>query len=407
MERTLALPEGWKIKKMPEVVIWGSGGTPTATEKAYYENGTIPWLVIGDLNDGIVTSSASKITELGLQNSSAKIIPPGTLLVAMYGSIGKLGITGITCCTNQAIAFAKELHGVTTKYMFYYMALMKSKLISMGKGGTQKNISQTVLKSLDVVVPPLPEQERIVAKIEELFSQLDSGVETLKKAKQQLAVYQQAVLKEAFINNSNWHCCRLGDVIEVLTDYHSNGSYKTLKENVALLDHPDYAIMVRSTNFEKNDFINDLKYINKHSYDFLRKSQLYGGEVLMGKIGNAGRVYYLHKLSGPMSLAMNMFAMRFKPYIESKFVYYYLISPRATEDIQKYVKGVGTPTIDKKSVRSIAFSYPEVCTQMRIVKRLESELSICDSIEQTIDAALQQAEALRQSILKKAFEGSL
>ena len=136
------LPQGWKIKKMPDVVKWGSGGTPKATVREYYENGTIPWLIIGDLNDGLVTKSASKITQAGLENSSAKMIPAGTLLVAMYGSIGKLGITGIECCTNQAIAYAKELHGVTTQYMYYYMMLMKSKLISMGKGGTQKNISQ-------------------------------------------------------------------------------------------------------------------------------------------------------------------------------------------------------------------------------------------------------------------------
>ena len=140
MDKKTALPSHWEIKKMTEVVTWGSGGTPKATEKSYYENGTIPWLIIGDLNDGIVNSSLSKITELGLKNSSAKMIPVGTLLVAMYGSIGKLGITGIECCTNQAIAFAKELHGVTTKYMFYYMSMIKPKLISMGKGGTQKNI---------------------------------------------------------------------------------------------------------------------------------------------------------------------------------------------------------------------------------------------------------------------------
>lgn len=74
-----SLPQNWKIKPMPEVVKWGSGGTPKATERSYYENGTIPWLIIGDLNDGIVTKSQSKITELGLANSSAKLIPSGTL----------------------------------------------------------------------------------------------------------------------------------------------------------------------------------------------------------------------------------------------------------------------------------------------------------------------------------------
>ena len=183
---------------MPEVVKWGSGGTPKATERSYYENGTIPWLIIGDLNDGIVTKSQSKITELGLANSSAKLIPPGTLMVAMYGSIGKLGISGMECCTNQAIAFAKELYNVIPKYMFYYMSFVKPTLISMGKGGTQKNISQTVLRSLNVIVPPIEEQQYIVSRIEELFSELDKGVETLQTIKEQLAVYRQAVLKEAF-----------------------------------------------------------------------------------------------------------------------------------------------------------------------------------------------------------------
>ena len=97
------MPFNWEVRKMPSVVKWSSGGTPKATEKQYYENGSIPWLVIGDLNDGIVTKSESKITKLGLENSSAKMIPKGTLLVAMYGSIGKLGITGIECCTILSI----------------------------------------------------------------------------------------------------------------------------------------------------------------------------------------------------------------------------------------------------------------------------------------------------------------
>ena len=189
----MIIPKNWELKKMTQVVLWSSGGTPRATEKLYYENGTIPWLVIGDLNDGIVNCAASHITELGLKNSSAKMMPAGTLLVAMYGSIGKLGITGMPCCTNQAIAFAKEVYGVTTKYMFYYLSMIKPQLITKGKGGTQKNISLTVLISIDVVVPPIEEQARIVARIEELFSELDAGVETLQKIKQQLAVYRQAV----------------------------------------------------------------------------------------------------------------------------------------------------------------------------------------------------------------------
>ena len=318
---------------------------------------------------------------------------------------------------NEAFAYTNHTECAKAKnenifLKFYYYYFQKNKyadLQSTFVGGGIKNSSKKKIGALLVPILSFEEQKRIVAKIEELFSELDNGVETLKKTKQQLAVYRQAVLKEAFdIKDSEKVESILDSVLKVLTDYHANGSYEILKENVTLLDTPNYAIMVRSTNYEKNDFENDVKYINKHSYDFLKKSQLFGGEVLMGKIGNAGKVYFVKHLGKPMSLAMNMFAMRFNDKIDSKYVYYYLLSPDALQNIKKYVKGVGTPTIDKKSVRALKIVYPtSIEKQKNIVNEIEARLSVCDSIEQTVDTALQQAEAMRQSILKKAFEGEL
>ena len=292
---------------------------------------------------------------------------------------------------------------VLPKYIFWRMQLIEF------DHSTHKRYWIQQYSKIRVKIPSIPEQKKVIAKIEELFSELDNNIETLKNTRKQLAVYRQAVLKEAFnITGDDIIDTDLDHIISVLTDYHANGSYENLKANVTLLDTPDYAIMVRSTNYEKNDFTDDVKYINKHSYDFLKKSQLFGGEVLMGKIGNAGRVYFTKKLDKPMSLAMNMFAMRFNEDVESKYVYYYLLSPTATSDIKKYVKGVGTPTIDKKSVRAIKIKYPKSKThQQEIIKKIESSISVCDNIEKVVDDALQQAEAMRQSILKKAFEGEL
>ena len=290
---------------------------------------------------------------------------------------------------------------VIPKYIYYLMQTIKI------DNGTHKRYWIQQYSKIKVSIPQISEQEQTVSKIEELFSKLDKAVETLQTTKKQLAFYRQAVLKEAFdITGEDIINTDLGQIIHVLTDYHANGSYKLLKANVTLLDEPDYAIMVRSTNFEKNDFSNDVKYISKHSYDFLKKSQLFGNEVLMGKIGNAGRVYFVNKLNKPMSLAMNMFALRFNESIESKYVYYYLLSPSAIRDINKHVKGVGTPTIDKKSVRAIKIRYPESKQhQLEIIEKIDSHLAICDSIEKTVDGALSQAEAMRKKKKKKAFEG--
>lgn len=291
------------------------------------------------------------------------------------------------------------------QYLYYFCQAFNFKVLD--KSTTIPSLSKRDLLNIEMPVPPLVEQERIVLQIEELFSNFDAGVEILQKARHQVEVYRQAVLKNVFSTQERKHTT-LGEVIEVLTDYHANGSYELLKANVKLLDEPNYAIMIRSTNFEKNDFTNDLKYIDEHSYNFLKKSQLFGGEVLMGKIGNAGRVYYMKDLGKPVSLAMNMFAMRFKKDILSKYVYYYLLQPSAQEDIRQHIKGVGTPTIDKKSVRSLKFDYPiNLDAQEEIVRTIECQFSICEEIERKIDRILLQAESLRQSILKNAFEGRI
>ena len=177
-EHSEKLPKGWYLSTLGDCFKWGSGGTPESTVKAYYE-GNIPWLVIGDLNDSIVTFASKHISQLGIYNSSAKVLTKGTLLMAMYGSIGKLGIAGMELATNQAIAYAKP-NEINTYYLFYYLIANRDNFYMLGKGGTQKNISQTLIKSYPFLLPPLAEQKRIVLKIEELFSIIDTVEQTLQ-----------------------------------------------------------------------------------------------------------------------------------------------------------------------------------------------------------------------------------
>ncbi len=189
------IPENWEWTTLGEVFKWGSGGTPKSSNPAFYD-GDIPWLIIRDLDDAPVSDSLTKITEDGLKNSSAKWVEPGSVLVAMYGSIGKLGLATDRLTTNQAIAFTQPEPN-DAKYLFYYLMLSRSALHRQGKGIAQKNISQTVLKAFPFPLAPLEQQKRIVAKIEELFSHVDAGIEALNKAKQLLKQYRQSVLKAA------------------------------------------------------------------------------------------------------------------------------------------------------------------------------------------------------------------
>lgn len=166
--------DGWKDFKLGEIGSWGSGGTPAKTHPEYYD-GDIPWLVIGDLNDGLIMKSQNRITQLGLQNSSTKLLEEGTVLIAMYGSIGKLGLTGIKCATNQAIAFCiPDPNVVTAEYLMLLLKGIQPDLIGFGQGATQKNISQTILKRHQVRIPSLDSQMRIVKAVGEIKSISDS-----------------------------------------------------------------------------------------------------------------------------------------------------------------------------------------------------------------------------------------
>lgn len=121
-----------------DVARWGSGGTPRAGDSRCYESGTIPWAVIGDLDDGPLHTTARRITELGLQESAARWVPPGSVLVAMYGSIGKPGIPTMPLTTNQAIAFALLHPGMSRDYLFWFLRSQRSALLTAGKGGPRK-----------------------------------------------------------------------------------------------------------------------------------------------------------------------------------------------------------------------------------------------------------------------------
>lgn len=163
----------WESRTLGELGQWGSGGTPLKTHSEYY-GGDIPWLVIGDLNDGVVTKAATSITPAGLANSSAKLIEPGTVLIAMYGSIGKLGISAIRCATNQAIAFCiPNQEKITNQYLFIILRSLRDQLLDYGQGIAQQNISQKILKAHPLKLPSLAEQHRIVAKVDELMALCD------------------------------------------------------------------------------------------------------------------------------------------------------------------------------------------------------------------------------------------
>ena len=175
---------------LSEVGTWQSGGTPSRSNKSYY-GGNIPWLKTGDLNDGLISDIPESITEEAVANSSAKINPTGSVLIAMYGAtIGKLGILTFPATTNQACCACIEYEAVVQMYLFYFLLSQRTAFIEKGGGGAQPNISKEIIVNTYIPLPPLSEQHRIVAEIKRWFAlidQIDQGKvdlqETIKRAK--------------------------------------------------------------------------------------------------------------------------------------------------------------------------------------------------------------------------------
>ena len=172
-EKPFEIPDSWEWVRLGDIGAWAAGATPSRKHPEYY-GGTIPWLKTGDLNDGIVNETSEKITELGVKNSSVKVNEPGNVLIAMYGAtIGKLGIVGNQeLVTNQACCGCSLFDGVHNWYLFYYLLASRKRLIDLGSGGAQPNISKNKIEKFTFPLPPLEEQSRIAAKIAQLFALL-------------------------------------------------------------------------------------------------------------------------------------------------------------------------------------------------------------------------------------------
>ena len=167
------VPEGWMWTTLGVIGTWQSGGTPSRSNKSYY-GGNIPWLKTGDLNDGYITHIPEFITEEAVVNSSAKLNPVGSVLIAMYGAtIGKLGILTFPATTNQVCCACIEYDAIDPMFLFYFLLSQRTAFIAKGGGGAQPNISKEIIVKTYIPLPPFLEQQRIVAEIERWFSLID------------------------------------------------------------------------------------------------------------------------------------------------------------------------------------------------------------------------------------------
>lgn len=357
--------------------------------------GFMPYVDIKAFEKGIIDNYTNDEKCLPCNDGDLLIVCDGS----RSGLVGR-AIKGYVGSTLARIDYDKS---ISRDYLYYFIQGKYQLLNTQKKGTGTPHLNAEILKNSSIYLPSLEEQTHIVTKIEELFSQLDSGVETLKKTKQQLAVYRQAVLKEAFDVGSP--LVRLDDLCYFITK-------GTTPKKEDLLNKGDVPfIKVYNLTFDTSlDFSIDPTFVTKETHTgFLGRSIVYPGDVLMNIVGPPmGKVSIVPNTYSEWNINQAIARFRCKEKLLNKYLAYYLGFSSTVEKMKSKSKATaGQFNLTLEICRNIEIPLPDLEEQKRIISFIEEKLSVCDSIEKTVDEALQQAEALRQSILKKAFEGGL
>ena len=359
-----------------------------------------------------LTDSNAKYNYSSVEHDERFRVQYGDLLFAWSASLGAHIWKGKDAWLNQHIFKVIPNENMDKKYLFYYLCRVVNDLYAKTHGSGMVHITKAPFMATPIPFPSIAEQQRIVTRIEELFSELDSAVETLRKAKQQLEVYRQAVLKEAFDGTLNKFTPQGNGFIG---EYIYPPRYGTSKKCGYLIESESVPVY-RIPNIDYNNgCINhdDIKYasFNDRELDGLK---LESGDILIirsnGSVSLVGRAAMVQENDTSGTFAGYLMRLRIvdKTVMNPQFLLWFLKSHEARIYIENKAKSTsGVHNINSKEISDLCipiFTYHEQC---RIIEEIESRISICDSIEKTVNESLQQAEAMRQSILKKAFEGNL
>ena len=424
--RPFRIPDSWEWCKLGWVGDWGAGATPAKGNSEYYDNGTIPWLRTGELNNGFVYDSEIKVTTKALEKCSLRMCEIGDVLIAMYGAtIGKVAIAGIQLTTNQACC-ACTPHIVYNKYLMYYLMASKKTFIEMGEGGAQPNISREKIVDFPFPLPPLAEQKRIVAKIEELLPKVEEygkAQEALDKLNKELPErLKKSILQEAIsgrlvpqdpndepasvlldkIRKEKAQLVKEGklkkkDLIETpITDDEKPFDIPNTWEWVRLstltkIIHYGYTASAAPQGNSKLLRITDIQNdkVNWTTVPFctikekdLDAYKLNNRDILIARTGGTvGKTYIVRELSCVSVFASYLIRAVPLNSVYEEFVKLFMGSPFYWSQLTDATTGTGQPNVNGQSLSRLIIPLPPLAEQKRIVAKIEELFAEIDKLK--------------------------
>lgn len=323
----------------------------------------------------------------------------GDLLFAWSASLGAHIWNQNDAWLNQHIFKVIPNDNIDKLYLYYYLQKVIAELYLKTHGSGMVHITKGPFMNTSIPVPSYTEQSRIVAHIEELFSELDKAVDTLKTTKEQLEVYRQAVLVDAFRVATNSTHLKIGYVCAKIVDCpHSTPKWEK-----------NGKLCLRTTNFKRGYLdLQSPNYVSEETFnDRNRRIIPQPGDVLYSREGSVLGIACTIPSNVYPCLGQRMMLLRSGEKLNNRYLMHYLNSPMVTNHVIATKGGTGSPHINVGDIKEFQIPIPSLEEQSNIVRQIEEQLSSCDNVEKTVDTALAQADAMRQSILKQAFEGKI
>lgn len=392
--------------------VWYQEG-PGVRKQQYTSEG-IKLLNVANLVDGKIDLSTSHryISKKEAQTKYKHfLVDEGDLIIASSGiqvdyfdkKMGFAQKEHLPLCMNTSTIRFKVLNPKVTniKYFMWFLksSLFKMQLSRLITGSAQLNFGPSHLKKIKIDMPIKSEQDNIVNKLDKVQEIIDLRKKQIEELDELIKSQFVDMFGDPKLNEKNWIKAPMGKYMTVLTDFSSNGSYKTLDSTVVMYDEPNYAYMVRTIDLENEEYKNNVKYITEEAYNFLSKSKVYPNDIIMNKIGSAGKVYLMPDLGMPVSLGRNAFLFRYNDDVVPLFIYYLLKSEYGTNEILQYVRGAVTKTITKDDVRKVKIIVPPIELQNKFAEFVRQ----IDEQKISLEKTLKETEELQESLMNKYF----
>ena len=400
MAELYSLPDGWEWKKLGDLAKFQSGGTPSRSNKTYWDNGNIPWVKISDITDEMyVTNTEEFITKAGLDNSSAKLFPKNTILYTIFATIGKIGILDIEATTNQAISGIQPKNNVDLFYMYYGLKFITNEVQKVSTGVAQNNINLTKLKEQWFPLPPLEEQKRIVAKLDNLFAKIDKAIDLHQKNIDEADIFMESVLNDVFVELNGVYQKRQLDSFDKKM---SSGGTPSRKEKLywdnGTIDWFSSGELNQLYTLPSKEKITQLG-LEKTSTKLFSK-----GTLLIGMYDTAAMKMSILSNDGSCNQAIVGFKSD-ESELNILFLKYQL--EYLKKDILEQRQGVRQQNLNLSKIKNIEIEYPPLKTQQKVVAYLDEISNKMEKIKQIQKEKMQSLKALKASILDKAFKGEL